>query len=190
MDPGRVGAASTTVITAAMVDILHIARSLGLSDDAIEARGRGVLKVDPDLVPGAERGRVVLVTAMTPTPAGEGKTTTTIGLVDGLRRRGVKAVGALREPSLGPLFGLKGGAVGGGKARIVPDDAINMHFTGDLHAVTSAHNLLTAIAENHQMCSSGTIGACAPSRSAPPTSTPTRAASTSPLRRRSWPCSA
>jgi formate--tetrahydrofolate ligase len=135
-----------------MADILQIARSLGLSDDAIEARGRGVLKVDPDLVPGAERGRVVLVTAMTPTPAGEGKTTTTIGLVDGLRRRGVKAVGALREPSLGPLFGLKGGAVGGGKARIVPDDAINMHFTGDLHAVTSAHNLLTAVAENHQMC--------------------------------------
>ena len=79
-----------------MADILQIARSLGLSDDAIEARGRGVLKVDPDLVPGAERGRVVLVTAMTPTPAGEGKTTTTIGLVDGLRRRGVKAVGALR----------------------------------------------------------------------------------------------
>jgi formate--tetrahydrofolate ligase len=135
-----------------MADILQIARSLGLPDDAIEARGRGVVKVDPDLVPGDERGRVVLVTAMTPTPAGEGKTTTTIGLVDGLRRRGVKAVGALREPSLGPLFGLKGGAVGGGKARIVPDDAINMHFTGDLHAVTSAHNLLTAVAENHQMC--------------------------------------
>ena len=86
---------------------------------------------------------------MTPTPAGEGKTTTTIGLIDGLRRRGVQAIGALREPSLGPLFGLKGGAVGGGKSRLVPDDAINMHFTGDIHAVTSAHNLLAAVVDNH-----------------------------------------
>lgn len=135
-----------------MADIVTIARSLGLSEDAVEVRGRGILKVDPDMVQGDERGRVVLVTAMTPTPAGEGKTTTTIGLVDGLRRRGARAVGALREPSLGPLFGLKGGAVGGGKSRIIPDDAINMHFTGDLHAVTSAHNLLAAVAENHQMC--------------------------------------
>jgi formate--tetrahydrofolate ligase len=132
-----------------MADIVSLARDLGIPDTATEARGRGILKVDPDLVGGHERGRVVLVTAMTPTPAGEGKTTTTIGLVDGLRVRGVRAVGALREPSLGPLFGLKGGAVGGGKARIVPDDAINLHFTGDLHAVTSAHNLLTAVAENH-----------------------------------------
>ena len=132
-----------------MADIVSLARDLGIPDNATEARGRGILKIDPDLVPGQERGRVVLVTAMTPTPAGEGKTTTTIGLVDGLRLRGVRAVGALREPSLGPLFGLKGGAVGGGKARITPDDAINLHFTGDLHAVTSAHNLLTAVAENH-----------------------------------------
>lgn len=132
-----------------MKNIVDIAAALSLPADACEPRGRGILKVDPDLVPGDRQGRVVLVTAMTPTPAGEGKTTTTIGLVDGLQRRGVRAVGALREPSLGPLFGLKGGAVGGGLARVMPDDAINLHFTGDLHAVTSAHNLLTAVVENH-----------------------------------------
>jgi formate--tetrahydrofolate ligase len=135
-----------------MVDIAALAASQKLPAAAVEARGHGVVKVDPDLVGGAAKGRVVLVTAMTPTPAGEGKTTTTIGLVDGLRLRKVNAVGALREPSLGPLFGLKGGAVGGGKARVMPDDAINLHFTGDLHAVTSAHNLLAAVAENHQVC--------------------------------------
>jgi formate--tetrahydrofolate ligase len=132
-----------------------VADSLGLPVSAVESRARGVVKVDPELVAGNfggdERGRVVLVTAMTPTPPGEGKTTTTIGLVDGLCRRGVRAVGALREPSLGPLFGLKGGAVGGGKARVSPDDVINLHFTGDLHAVTSAHNLLSAVAENHKV---------------------------------------
>ena len=135
-----------------MADVALLARDLGIPAAAVEPRGTGVVKIDPDLVAGTEAGRVVLVTAMTPTPAGEGKTTTTIGLVDGLRKRGVKAVGALREPSLGPLFGLKGGAVGGGKARVMPDDAINLHFTGDLHAVTSAHNLLTAVAENHAVC--------------------------------------
>ena len=126
-----------------------VADALDVPARAREPRLTGVLKIDPDRVPGAPKGRVVLVTAMTPTPAGEGKTTTTIGLVDGLRARGVRAVGALREPSLGPLFGAKGGAVGGGKARVVPDDAINMHFTGDLHAVTSAHNLLAALVDNH-----------------------------------------
>ena len=133
-------------------DIVALAKEVGFSAAAVEVKGHGVAKIDPDLVPGDERGRVVLVTAMTPTPAGEGKTTTTIGLVDGLRKRGVKAIGALREPSLGPLFGLKGGAVGGGKARVMPDDVINLHFTGDLHAVTSAHNLLAAVAENHANC--------------------------------------
>lgn len=129
--------------------IWSIAERLGLPDAALEPRGRGIVKVDPALVPQAPRGRVVLVSAMTPTPAGEGKTTTTIGLVDGLRRLGASAVGALREPSLGPLFGHKGGAVGGGKSQVTPSDAINLHFTGDLHAVTSAHNLLAAIADNH-----------------------------------------
>jgi formate--tetrahydrofolate ligase len=139
-----------------MKDILALAADTGLPAAAVELRARGVAKIDPEQVPGRhggrEGGRVVLVTAMTPTPAGEGKTTTTIGLVDGLRKRSVNAVGALREPSLGPLFGLKGGAVGGGKSRVIPDDAINLHFTGDLHAVTSAHNLLAAVAENHAIC--------------------------------------
>jgi formate--tetrahydrofolate ligase len=132
-----------------MANPADLAHHLGIPARALEARGHGVLKVDPTLVPGAVRGRVVLVTAMTPTPAGEGKTTTTIGLVDGLCKRGVRAIGALREPSLGPLFGKKGGAVGGGRSRVDPADAINLHFTGDIHAVASAHNLLTAIVENH-----------------------------------------
>ena len=135
----------------ASADLSSVARA-ALPDvlpDAFEPRGRGMWKVDPERVPGEETARVILVTAITPTPAGEGKTTTTIGLVDGLRRRGVRAVGALREPSLGPLFGRKGGAVGGGRARVEPADAINLHFTGDLHAVTAAHNLLAAIVDNH-----------------------------------------
>ena len=135
-----------------MKDVAQMATDLGIPAAAVEARGRGIVKIAAELVSGAEAGRVVLVTAMTPTPPGEGKTTTTIGLIDGLALRGVRAIGALREPSLGPLFGLKGGAVGGGRARVTPDDAINMHFTGDLHAVTSAHNLLSAVAENHAMC--------------------------------------
>jgi len=126
-----------------------VADSLALPAASREDRLRGVLKVDPAQVGGAERGKVVLVTAMTPTPAGEGKTTTVIGLVDGLRRRGVAAVGALREPSLGPLFGVKGGAVGGGKSRVEPAEPINLHFTGDIHAVTSAHDLLAALVDNH-----------------------------------------
>jgi formate--tetrahydrofolate ligase len=134
------------------LDLHAVIRALQLPADAVEPRGHGVVKVDPQRIArSAKPGRVVLVTAMTPTPAGEGKTTTTIGLVDGLRRVGVKAIGALREPSLGPLFGVKGGAVGGGLARIVPDDAINLHFTGDLHAVTAAHNLLAAMVENHDV---------------------------------------
>jgi formate--tetrahydrofolate ligase len=122
---------------------------LGLPEEAVIPCGRDVAKVDPDRVEGRERGRVVLVSAMTPTPAGEGKTTTVIGLVDGLNRAGVNAVGALREPSLGPLFGSKGGAIGGGRAKLVPGDRINLHFTGDIHAVTSAHNLLSAMLDNH-----------------------------------------
>jgi formate--tetrahydrofolate ligase len=132
-----------------MSDLSTLARALGAPEHALEPRGRGVHKIDPDLVEAPERGRVVLVTAMTPTPPGEGKTTTTVGLVDGLRRRGAKAVGALREPSLGPLFGRKGGAIGGGRARVEPADGINLHFTGDIHAVTAAHNLLAAVVDNH-----------------------------------------
>src|SRR5688500_12296841 len=122
----------------ATADPIALARSLGAPERALEPRGRGGIKIDPALVDGPLRGRVVLVSAMTPTPAGEGKTTTTVGLVDGLVRRGARAIGALREPSLGPLFGRKGGAVGGGKSRVEPADSINLHFTGDIHAVTSA----------------------------------------------------
>ncbi|MFZ9889457.1 MAG: formate--tetrahydrofolate ligase [Myxococcota bacterium] len=126
-----------------------IAARLEIPDVAIDPRGRQVLKIDPAAIQGNRGGRVVLVTAMTPTPAGDGKTTTSLGLVDGLAKRGVRAIGALREPSLGPLFGLKGGAIGGGRARVVPSEQINLHFTGDIHAVTSAHNLLSAILDNH-----------------------------------------
>lgn len=128
---------------AAMID------RLGVPWPAVEARGRGVAKIDPEQVARPATGRVVLVTAMTPTPAGEGKTTVSTGLIDGLWRRGVRAIGALREPSLGPLFGRKGGAVGGGRARLVPADRINLHFTGDIHAVGSAHDLLSAMVDNH-----------------------------------------
>ena len=94
-------------------------------------------------------GKLILVTAISPTPAGEGKTTTTVGLGDALNRIGKKAIICLREPSLGPCFGLKGGAAGGGRAQVVPMDAINLHFTGDFHAMTSAHNLLAAMVDNH-----------------------------------------
>lgn len=129
--------------------ILTLAESLGLSKEAIEPRGHHILKIEPGYVSSPPRGKVVLVTAMTPTPAGEGKTTTLIGLVDALRKKGARAMGALREPSLGPIFGHKGGAVGGGKSQLFPAEAINLHFTGDIHAVTSAHNLLAALADNH-----------------------------------------
>src|SRR5918995_294542 len=99
--------------------------------------------------PIAEDGKLILVTAITPTPAGEGKTTTTVGLGDGLNRIGKKAMSCLREPSLGPCFGVKGGAAGGGYAQVVPMEDINLHFTGDFHAVTAAHNLLSAVLDNH-----------------------------------------
>jgi len=130
-----------------MKPIVEIAESLGLKTDSLELYGAYKAKV---LVPppAETRGRLVMVTAMTPTPAGEGKTTTAIGLTDALRRLGKKAAVALREPSLGPVFGLKGGATGGGAARVVPSDDINLHFTGDMHAVTAAHNLLAAMVDN------------------------------------------
>ncbi len=128
----------------------HLFERLDIPADAVLPYGREIAKINPaKFADRPSKGRVVLVTAMTPTPAGEGKTTTSIGLVDGLCKRGVKAVGALREPSLGPLFGLKGGAIGGGEAKVIPSDQINMHFTGDIHAVTSAHNLLSALLDNH-----------------------------------------
>ena len=129
--------------------ITALCQKLSIDESAIDPRGKEVVKIDPSRVTHDKKGRVVLVTAMTPTPAGEGKTTTSIGLVDGLNRIGKNAIGALREPSLGPLFGMKGGAIGGGKSKVLPADEINMHFTGDIHAVTSAHNLLSALIDNH-----------------------------------------
>jgi formate--tetrahydrofolate ligase len=129
--------------------IVEIAAKLNLTSEQLELYGKFKAKVDPAAVSTQKApGKLILVTAMTPTPAGEGKTTTAIGLVDAMRRIGKNAVAALREPSLGPVFGMKGGATGGGKARVVPGDDINLHFTGDIHAITSAHNLLAAMVEN------------------------------------------
>ena len=125
---------------------------LGIPTDAIEAFGKTKAKVSFDYVMSnraPSRGKLVLVTAMSPTPAGEGKTTTTIGLTDALNLIGVRASACLREPSLGPSFGMKGGAHGGGRAQVAPMEDINLHFTGDLHAVTSAHNLLASLVDNH-----------------------------------------
>ncbi len=126
-----------------------LADELGIPPKARDLRGDMALKVDAEMLAQKPKGRIVLVTAMTPTPAGEGKTTTSIGLVDALRRGKTHVVGALRQPSLGPIFGAKGGAVGGGKAMVTPAEGINLHFTGDLHAVTSAHSLLSAMLDNH-----------------------------------------
>ncbi len=130
--------------------ILDVARELGLAEEDIELYGRGKAKIDLAALarPARAKGRLILVTAINPTPAGEGKTTTSISLAMGMRRIGKNAVLALREPSLGPVFGVKGGGTGGGKASLVPTDDINMHFTGDIHAITSAHNLLSALVDN------------------------------------------
>jgi formate--tetrahydrofolate ligase len=137
---------------ASMQPIQSIAAKLDLPESALEPYGRTKAKVALERVPGlAERpdGKLILVTAMTPTPAGEGKTTTTVGLGDGLNRIGKRTMICLREPSLGPCFGMKGGAAGGGYAQIVPMEDINLHFTGDMHAIGAAHNLLAAMIDNH-----------------------------------------
>ena len=136
---------------AAMCPITEIAQTAHVDEKYIEQYGRYKAKIDPALLKETQRkdGRLVLVTAITPTPAGEGKTTTTIGLADGLRRIGKDAVVALREPSLGPVFGIKGGAAGGGYAQVVPMEDINLHFTGDFHAIGAANNLLAAMLDNH-----------------------------------------
>lgn len=128
-----------------------IAETAGVDADYLESYGRYKAKVDHRLLRESTRpyGKLILVTAINPTPAGEGKTTTTVGLGDALRRMGKNAVIALREPSLGPVFGVKGGAAGGGYAQVVPMEDINLHFTGDLHAVTAANNLLSAMVDNH-----------------------------------------
>ena len=128
----------------------QIASRAGIAPEYLEPYGRYMAKVDPALlkVPGRE-GKLILVTAITPTPAGEGKTTTTVGLADGLNRLGLRAMVALREPSLGPVFGVKGGATGGGYAQVLPMEDINLHFTGDFHAIGAANNLLAAMVDNH-----------------------------------------
>ncbi len=134
-----------------MKPITEIAKTAGVDEKYLEQYGRYKAKVDRALLEESDRpnGKLILVTAITPTPAGEGKTTTTIGLADGLRRIGKRTVVALREPSLGPVFGVKGGAAGGGYAQVVPMEDINLHFTGDFHAIGAANNLLAAMLDNH-----------------------------------------
>ncbi|HML69232.1 MAG TPA: formate--tetrahydrofolate ligase [Clostridia bacterium] len=132
--------------------ILEIARALEIDERFVEQYGRNKAKIDYNLLKeldGKPDGKLILVTAISPTPAGEGKTTTTVGLADGLRKIGKRAVVALREPSLGPVFGMKGGAAGGGHAQVVPMEDINLHFTGDFHAIGAANNLLAAMLDNH-----------------------------------------
>jgi formate--tetrahydrofolate ligase len=137
---------------ATLKPIAQVAERLGIPDDALHNYGRHIAKLDHGFIAGLESrkpGKLVLVTAISPTPAGEGKTTTTVGLGDALNRIGEKTMICLREPSLGPCFGMKGGAAGGGKAQVVPMEQINLHFTGDFHAITSAHSLAAALIDNH-----------------------------------------
>ena len=132
--------------------IADIARELGIQEDELEPYGRYKAKLNERLIERLQDradGKLVLVTAINPTPAGEGKTTTTAGLGEAMAKIGKKAVLALREPSLGPVFGIKGGAAGGGYAQVLPMEDINLHFTGDMHAITAANNLLCALLDNH-----------------------------------------
>ena len=134
-----------------MKNITEIAKTAGISPEYLEQYGKYKAKIDLSLMKNSDKkdGKLILVTAITPTPAGEGKTTTTIGLADGLRKIDKNVVVALREPSLGPVFGIKGGAAGGGYAQVVPMEDINLHFTGDFHAIGAANNLLAAMLDNH-----------------------------------------
>ena len=139
---------------AKMKPIKEILDRLNVPDEpeAFSPMGRHIAKINLkylDKIKDKKIGKLILVTAITPTPAGEGKTTTSVGLNDGLNKIGKKSIVCLREPSLGPSFGLKGGAAGGGYAQVVPMEQINLHFTGDFHAITSAHNLLSALIDNH-----------------------------------------
>ncbi len=137
---------------AKLKDIREVAENLGLSEDEIETYGKYKAKITEEAFKKNEskkNGKLILVTAINPTPLGEGKTTMSIGLADGLRKIGKKSILALREPSLGPVFGIKGGATGGGYVQIAPMEDINLHFTGDIHAITSANNLLAAMIDNH-----------------------------------------
>ena len=130
--------------------ITEVAARAGIDEEYVECYGKNKAKIDPALLAGPGRdGKLILVTAINPTPAGEGKTTTTVGLSDALRKLGKRSVVALREPSLGPVFGIKGGAAGGGYAQVIPMEDINLHFTGDFHAIGAANNLLAAMLDNH-----------------------------------------
>src|SRR5438105_10527542 len=133
--------------------IIELAREkLGIPAESLDPYGHYKAKVSLDYVKSLQNrpnGKLILVSAITPTPAGEGKTTTTVGLTDALNHVGKKAMLCIREPSLGPCFGVKGGAAGGGYAQVVPMEDINLHFTGDLHAIGTAHNLLAALVDNH-----------------------------------------
>ena len=137
---------------AQMLDIREVAAKVGVAEDDLELYGKYKAKISDDLYSKLEDkkdGKLILVTAINPTPAGEGKTTITIGLTQALNKMGKKSVAALREPSLGPCFGIKGGAAGGGYSQVVPMEELNLHFTGDFHAITSANNLLAAMLDNH-----------------------------------------
>ena len=133
-----------------MKPITEIAKVVGIGDEYLEQYGKYKAKIDMSIMDkSTKKGKLILVTAITPTPAGEGKTTTTIGLADGMKKIGKNVMVALREPSLGPVFGIKGGAAGGGYAQVVPMEDINLHFTGDFHAIGAANNLLAAMVDNH-----------------------------------------
>ena len=135
-----------------MKKITEIAANLGISEEELEPYGHYKAKLSQklfDRLADKPDGKLILVTAINPTPAGEGKTTTSVGLCEAMNKTGRKAILALREPSLGPVFGIKGGAAGGGYSQVVPMEDINLHFTGDMHAITAANNLLAALMDNH-----------------------------------------
>ena len=137
---------------AQMLPITEVVKEIGLTADDLELYGKYKAKISNEYlkkIEGNKKGKLVLVTAINPTPAGEGKTTTSVGLGQAFGKLGKKAIIALREPSLGPCFGIKGGAAGGGYAQVVPMEDLNLHFTGDFHAITSANNLLAALLDNH-----------------------------------------
>lgn len=134
-----------------MEPITKVAEKAGIPEEYLEQYGRYKAKIDYNFLKKSDKedGKLILVTAINPTPAGEGKTTTSIGLAQAFCKMGKKAILALREPSLGPCFGIKGGAAGGGYSQVVPMEDLNLHFTGDFHAITSANNLLAAMLDNH-----------------------------------------
>ena len=137
---------------AKLLNIKDVAAKVGITEDELEMYGKYKAKLSDELIHRVENnedGKLVLITAINPTPAGEGKTTISLGLTEALCKKGINAIAALREPSLGPCFGIKGGAAGGGYAQVVPMEDINLHFTGDFHAIGAANNLLAAMIDNH-----------------------------------------